>query len=166
MLCGNFCVNYIIEKIEPTKVKPLPDMIWTTDLASAFLGLNINNVEIYFHNSKLVEDYLKADNYLFDGFKSIENYLAKGGSLVEKKFTEESLLNELALTKFMILCVKSRILNNNSKMTGGHFVVLQKENKDIKMINPLKVGYEERIVTPKEVMNLCKDFGNWRILIY
>jgi hypothetical protein len=57
------------------------------------------------------------------------------------------------------------VINKNPKMTGGHFIVITKVNDEIIMINPRKTEYEEKKVSYDFIINICKNYGSWRILI-
>ena len=165
MLCGSFCVNYIIKKITKKVINIDHNMLWSTDLALCLMNILDNKIEVRCFNSTLYNDYKKIKNLSFSGFSSIKKYLDSNGKILEKKFVIKNLINELEVSKYLILCVESKILNNDDTMHGGHFVIIEKNDKKIKMINPLRKKFEEREVDYQYIIKLCINFGAWRILI-
>ena len=165
MLCGSSCVKYVIENITKKEAKIMPDLFWATDLAYTLMK-KIGNIETRCFNSRLYIDYQKnCKDKSFSGFKSIEKYLNNGGVIKEKRLTKETLIKEITESQYMIICVESRLLNNDDNMDGGHFIIIKKAKENVIMINPLKTDYEIKIVTHQYIINLCKDYGSWRILI-
>ena len=165
LLCGSSCVKYVIEKITNKKANINPNMLWTTDLAFTLMKELNNRIETRCFHSRLYSDYQEFYDDSFEGFRSIQNYLDHHGVLDEKELTRKSLKTEVQESIYMIFCVESKLLNHDSSMDGGHFIVVQKDGSKLKMINPLKVGYEERYVSYDYVLKLCNQFGSWRILI-
>ena len=70
-------------------------------------------------------------------------------------------------SKYIIMCVQSDMFNNNYNMDGRHFIIVNKEisKNKIKIINPIKDKYEEKYMTIQKLINCCKDYGSWRLLI-
>ena len=66
----------------------------------------------------------------------------------------------------MILCVESSVFNNDTSMTGGHYIVLNGRNGDeVNVINPIKEKYEKKTLNINFLIKACKDYGAWRIII-
>lgn len=165
MLCGSLCVSYVIKKIVKKVINIDPNMLWSTDLALCLMNVLDNKIEVRCFNSSLYNDYKKMKNLSFSGFSSIKKYLDSNGKILETKLSINNLKKELDVSKYLIICVESKILNNDDNMYGGHFVIIEKDNKKIKMINPLRKNFEEREIDYQYIIKLCINFGAWRILI-
>ena len=167
-LCGNSCIKYIYDNYNIIDNKVVnKNMEWITELALALLKYNFN-IEVLCYDSNLFNDYknIKNNDLEFLGFKYIKELEDKGLKILEKKLTESELVNEIKKSKFMILCVKSSIFNNNKNMEGGHYIVINKIlGKEVEIINPVKENYEIKNMDLKEIINCCNTFGSWRILI-
>lgn len=64
MLCGSFCVNYVIKKITKKVINIDPNMLWSTDLALCLMNILDNKIEVRCFNSTLYNDYKKKKIYL------------------------------------------------------------------------------------------------------
>ena len=86
--------------------------------------------------------------------------------LSERRLTVKELEKEIINNKYIILCVESKKFNKDKKMTGGHFIVINSlENNLVNIVNPIKEKYETKKVTKVFLINCCKHYGSWRILI-
>lgn len=51
-------------------------------------------------------------------------------------------------------------------MNGGHFIILCARNdRYVRIINPIKDKYEEKLLDIDFLVNIAKNYGSWRILI-
>jgi len=165
--CGSFCVKYILEKLGKKNIIIKPNMFWITELA-LFLSKNLSNdINLFYYNSNLMRDYYIQKENEFEGFKYIQEVISSNKiNLEEKKLNISILKHEINISKYMIICVESNILNIDENMTGGHYVILE-QNKDNELImyNPKKEVMTSAIVDYKKVLELCKNYGSWRIII-
>ncbi len=164
--CGSLCVKYLLEKYNYNEIQIDPNMIWISELAIFIKQNTVLNVVVHCYDSDLLNDYYLTNDLKFDGFKYLRKMIDMEIKLEEKKLTTNALNKELDKYKFMILCVESRILNKNNNMKGGHYIVLEKTNNHtIKISNPQKNKLKKIYLKDSEIINLCKNFGSWRILI-
>lgn len=144
-----------------------PQMMWITELALSLKENSINNIEIRCHNSNLYIDFLsnKYDS-TFDGFKYLKQAIENKITIIDQKLNVKQITEEVNQCSYIILCVESSLLNNDNKMSGGHFIILHNEtNGKVNVINPIKNKYEHKQYTKEELICFCKDYGSWRILI-
>lgn len=163
--CGSLCVRYILERIDH-QVELDPDMLWTSELALFIKNNSSLDLKVRCYNSNLLNDYYKTNNYNFEGFYHLNKMLDSGIILEEEQLTTEKLIEELDQYTFIILCVESAKINNDSNMNGGHYIVLEKTNKNlVKINNPQKNKMKELYLDYSDIIDLCYDFGSWRILV-
>lgn len=169
MLCGVMCAKYILNNLHISFNELNLNLKWTPQIALYLNKKGLSNIKIYCYNSKLYCDYKEFgySNLDFEGFKSIYDALSNNILIEEKKLDSNEIKNELMRSKFMILCVKSSIFNNDNQMDGGHFIILLKTNNNglIKVINPIKDKYEIKYLSDNFLIDCCKEYGSWRILI-
>ena len=167
LICGSFCVKHILEKLGKEDITVDPNMLWISELV-LFLNKHISNkLNLYYYNSSLMKDYYLTQDNNFDGFKHIKSVIdSKKIDFIEKELTLSELENEINNSKFIILCVESKVLNNDASMNGGHYVVLEK-NSDNKLImyNPQKSVMATEIIDHNRVIELCINYGSWRVVI-
>ncbi len=167
ILCGSSCVKYILRYYKKSFDDINLQMIWATELAICLKEKGFNNIEIMCYKSNLFFDYTRKKNIDlgFAGFKNIEKALNLNIPIIEKKFDERELFKEIEQSKFIILCVESAVFNDKN-MRGGHFIILDGTiNNEIKIINPIKEQYECKLKKPKDIIQCCKNYGSWRVLI-
>lgn len=167
ILCGSSCVKYILSYYNKnTNIKY--NMTWITELAIELKNKRITNLKLYFYNSNLYNDYLKYKdtNYDFEGFYYLDKLIKNNIELSEVKLNKKELLKEIDSSDFIILCVESKKFNFDNNMSGGHFIIISdhKENK-LTVINPIKNNYESIKCDIDFIINCCKEYGSWRILI-
>lgn len=167
LYCGSSCVKYILEKnlIYTDNIKS--DMIWISELALCLKQNGLSNLYIYCYNSKLYTEFTnKKINLSFDGFKYLKELENQNIQIVEKNISINSFASEIDSCKYIILCVESSIFNNDTSMTGGHYVILNgREGNKVKVINPIKEEYEIKTLNINFLIKACKDYGAWRIII-
>ena len=165
ILCGSSCVKYILDKYNIDYKDLNINMNWISELAIYLKSKNIN-IAVKCYKSNLYDDYKKIKDLSFDGFKYIDELLKLGVSIKEEKLTKKELISEIENNEYIILCVESSKLNNDKTMNGGHYIVLNgiKDNK-VNVINPIKDKYENRLEDLNDIINYCKDYGSWRILV-
>lgn len=164
--CGSSCVKYILEKYNKDITNLKKDMLWTTELAICLKQNGINN-QIYCFNSRLYSDFLnnKFDSN-FDGFKYLIEAQKNNVSIREKNITIDSLKEEIDSCKYIILCVESSIFNNDASMSGGHYIIISGRNNNVaNIINPIKEKYEFKNLNINFLIDACKNYGAWRIII-
>lgn len=168
MLCGDMCAKYVLNEFNIDSDKFNLAMKWTPQIA-LYLNKKGLSVKIYCYHSNLYSDYKKIghSNLYFEGFKLIHDALNNDISITEKKLDNKELEDEISKSKFVILCVKSSFFNKNVKMNGGHFILLSGINNCglIKVINPIKDKYEIKYFSASFLIDCCKEYGSWRILI-
>ena len=167
ILCGSSCVKYILYYYnKDTNVKY--NMTWITELAIELYNKGIKNLMLYYYNSNLYNDYLKYKdtNYDFEGFYYLDKLIKNNIELLEIKLDKKELLKEIDSSAFIILCVESKKFNLDSNMSGGHFIIISGLNDNkITVINPIKNKYEKIEYDLDFIINCCKTYGSWRILI-
>lgn len=167
LYCGSSCVKYILEKYSIDTLDLKMNMTWTSELALCLKKYGISNIRVYFSESKLYNDFkIQKGNLDFEGFKYLEEISKQNISMTEKSISNESLLEEIDSCKYMILCVESKVFNNDASMLGGHFIILNgRYNDDVNVINPIKEKYERKEMNIDFLVKACKNFGAWRITI-
>lgn len=167
LYCGSSCVKYILEKhlINTNYLKN--DMIWISELALSLKKNGLSDLHIYCYNSKLYKDYTHGKTDLsFDGFKYLKELENQSIQIVERNISMDSFASEIDSCKYLILCVESSVFNNDTSMTGGHYVILNGRNGDeVNVINPIKEKYEKKTLNINFLIKACKDYGAWRIII-
>ncbi len=167
LYCGSSCVKYILEKYLINTNNLKSDMIWISELALSLKQNGLSNVHIYCYNSKLYTDFThgKAD-LSFDGFKYLRELENQSIQVVEKNISIDSFASEIDSCKYLILCVESSVFNDDTSMTGGHYIILKGRNgNEINVINPIKGNYEKKTLNINFLIKACKDYGAWRIII-
>lgn len=164
--CGSSCVKYVLNTQDLSTDNIKNDMFWISELALSLKENGINNLEVLFFNSSLYNGYINDYDKNFMGFKLLDELVVKNIKLLEKKLTIKELIQEINDSKFIILCVESSKFNHNKNMSGGHFIIISKvEGKLVKVINPIKDKYEVKTLSKRFIINCCKHYGSWRILI-
>lgn len=168
MLCGDMCAKYVLNEFHIDSDKFNLDMKWTPQIA-LYLNKKGLSVKIHCYHSNLYNDYktFGYSNLDFEGFKLIHDALNNDILITEKKLNNNVLEDEILKNKFVILCVESSVFNKNGKMNGGHFILLSGINNCglIKVINPIKDKYEIKYFPTSFLIDCCKEYGSWRILI-
>ena len=162
------CVKYILSIYNKTNLNLLKnDMLWTPELAIALRKCGINNIEINCYNSNLYNDFKKRIlNFYCEGFKFLQDAINENILIKEEKLTNSSLCEEIDNYEYLILCVESKILNDDISMSGGHYIILNgRKDNNVKVINPIKEKYEEKRLSVDFLVRASKDYGAWRILI-
>ncbi len=87
--------------------------------------------------------------------------------LIEKRnISINSFIVESDSCKYLILCVESKVFNNDDSMNGGHYIILtDRDGQNVKVINPIKDKYEIKILNLNFLIKTCRNNGAWRILI-
>lgn len=168
ILCGSSCVKYILDKYNKLNIELLDkNMLWITELAVFLKNSGINNIKINCYNSNLFNDFKIGNVDLkFDGFRFLKNVFDNNISICEKRLTNFSLCDEIDKNKYIILCVESKIFNNDTTMNGGHYIILYGRNENnVSIINPIKEKYEVKILNVDFLVKASKNYGAWRILI-
>jgi hypothetical protein len=165
-LCGSICTKYISDKLNLNQLNMNKQMSWISELA---LYLNQHNleVELYCNNSNLYTDFVLG-NYdpSFSGFIYLNEIKKQNIRLNEKRLNKETLMNEIDDNDYLILCVESKVFNNDEKFTGGHFIVLEnRDNEIVRVINPTIDNYETINLELDFLVKCCKNYGEWRLLI-
>ena len=164
--CGSSCVKYVLNAQDLSTYNIKNDMFWISELALSLKGNGINNLEVLFFNSSLYNGYINDYDKNFIGFKLLDELVVKNIKLLEKKLTIKELIQEINESKFIILCVESSKFNHSKNMSGGHFIIISKvEGKLVQVINPIKDKYEVKTLSKRFIINCCKHYGSWRILI-
>ena len=166
LICGSSCVKYVLGKLGLSNVKIQNNMIWTAQLAISLKQNGITDLNVYCFNSLLYDDFLLKKGEKFEGFKLLDDLIDMNISLMSKKLNMWELKKEIKNNAFIILCVESKKFNKNKNMSGGHFIILngKKDNK-VKVINPMKEKYEIKYLPKRFLINCCKRYGSWRIVI-
>lgn len=148
LYCGSSCIKYILKsyRIDVNALKK--DMIWVPELALSLKKNELSNIQIYCYNSKLYNDFINKEVDLnFDGFKYLKEMKEKNILIEERNISINSFFEEIDNCKYLILCVESRIFNNDDSMSGGHYIILNgRDGENIKVINPIKEKYEVKIL--------------------
>ena len=166
LLCGSKCIKYILDRCNYKNINVNPKMRWISELAIYIKNNTSLEMIVRCYNSNLLNDYYKTNSHEFDGFRFLESMLEAGVVLEEEKFTIEKLIEEIEEYRFIILCVETKKINNDNSMSGGHYVVLEKaKNNIVKVHNPQKKEMAELYFKYSDIIDLCSDFGSWRILI-
>lgn len=168
ILCGSSCVKYILNKYNKLNLNLLnKNMIWITELAVFLKQSGIKNIKINCYNSNLYNDFKNKNIDLnFGGFKNLNDAIKEDILITEKRLTNNSLSKEIDENNYLILCVESKIFNNDNSMNGGHYIILCNRNdRLVKIINPIKDKYEEKVVDIDFLVDSAKNYGSWRILI-
>ena len=142
-------------------------MLWVPELALSLNKNGLSNIQIYCYNSRLYSDFInKKANFNFDGFKYLNNLQEHNISIIERELSINSFFEEIDNCEYIILCVESRIFNNDDSMSGGHYIILNGRNgENVKVINPIKEKYEIKMFNINTLLKACKNNGAWRILI-
>ena len=169
MLCGSLCVKYILDSYKIDYIKINKKMKWLTELALTLKRSGLFNIKVFCYNSNLYEDYklLSKSNLSFDGFIYIKEALNNNIPIIEKRLSINELKREITQNKYIILCVESKVFNNDFNMKGGHFIILNKINKNnlVEVINPTKDKYEIKYLSLDFLIRCCKNYGAWRVII-
>ena len=164
--CGSACVNYILNQLKLPIKNVQNDMVWTSELAVSLKNNGINNLEVLFFNSSLYNGYKTDYKRDFIGFNLLDDLIGHNIKLSERRLTVKELEKEIINNKYIILCVESKKFNKDKKMTAGHFSFINSlENNLVNIVNPIKEKYETKKVTKVFLINCCKHYGSWRILI-
>lgn len=166
MSCGSSCVRYILKELSIDSVDLDIDMIWIFELA-LFLNETLDNeIQLYCYKSKLLNDYKKSKNSSFIGFVNLKKYFESGKKINKKKLNVKNLKKEIDSSKYIIMCVESKLLNDDDSMSGGHYIIITECDGDIvKIVNPQKDKYQLKKMSLKDTVRLSNKFGSWRILI-
>ena len=164
ILCGSACVKFILDYYGITKIELQRNMFWTAELALALKKAGLC-IEVRCFNSKLYDDYIQNKKYDFDGFKYLNKMGKEKIPLIVKKFDCSQIEEEISKNDFVILCVESKIFNLDASMSGGHFIMLNWIDNKIKVINPVKNGFETLYLDSDFLVKCSENFGSWRILI-
>ena len=165
-LCGSICTKYISEAFNIDYHDMNKRMSWISELA-LYLNSKGLDVKLYSNNSNLYIDFIKG-NYdpEFSGFIYLNKVVKENIYLKEKRLNKETLIEELDNSDYLILCVESRVFNNDDKFSGGHFVVLEnRDNEIVRVINPTIDNYETINLDLDFLVKCCKNYGQWRLLI-
>lgn len=167
LYCGSSCVKYILESygIDTRTLKT--DMIWVSELALSLEKNGLSNIQIYCYNSKLYTDFTnKEADMNFNGFKYLKAAQEQNIPIEERSISVNSFIEEIDRCKYLVLCVESKVFNNDDSMSGGHYIILNGRNgKNIRVINPIKEKYEIKILDINFLIKACKNYGAWRVLI-
>lgn len=164
--CGSSCVKYVINDLLNSTSNINPKMFWITEMALCLTKYLDNDIKLYCYNSNLYDDYKKNPNKNFAGFTWIKEYLKSNLIIYQKELTRKNLKTEIDDCEFLILCVESKLLNNNDLMSGGHYIIISKiENNIVSIINPQKNKYEFKEIELDDLISYSSNFGSWRILI-
>lgn len=167
LFCGSSCIKYILEryKIDTNTLKT--DMLWISELALSLKKSELSHFQIYCYNSTLYTDYInKKVDLSFDGFKYLKELQEQNILITERQLSINSFSEEIDNCEYIVLCVESRIFNDDNSMSGGHYIILNGRNgENVKVINPVKEKYETKVMNIKFLIEACKNYGSWRILI-
>ncbi len=167
LYCGSSCIKYILENygIDADTLKK--DMIWVSELALSLKRNGLSNIHVYCYNSKLYNSFINKEVDLnFGGFKYLKELQEQDILIEERNISLNSFIEEIDNCKYLVLCVESRIFNNDDSMSGGHYIILNGRNEEnVKVINPIKEKYETKILNINFLIKACKNYGAWRILI-
>ena len=165
--CGSSCVKFILDELSINSSNINPNMTWISELALSLKNNGLNNIRLNCFDSDLYNDFKSSimdEN--FDGFKYLRFACKNNIDINEIKLSKEELVSEIDNYKYIILCVESRILNNDPSMSGGHYIILKGRNNDlVNVINPQKSKYNRIKFTLDFIIKLCENYGSWRILI-
>lgn len=168
VLCGSYCLEYVLNTLLNLNLSIPKDLFWITDLGTYILSNTNINFDINCYNSNLYDDFLLlGTNSDFDGFISITNYLKKGGILKSDSISVKSLKDIINSENIIIVNVSSQTFNNDLTLNGGHFICLLEiiDDDKIKILNPKKEHANIELIPIETIINSIKDFGNWRINI-
>ncbi len=169
IMCGSSCVKYILNINNINSDNINNKMFWISELAIALFENNIKNIQLKCYNSTLYNDFINKEitDISFPGFYFLDEALKRKINISQSILNVSSLKKEIFENKYIILCVQSSIFNNNNKMSGGHFIIINKkiDKGVVEIINPIKNKYEKKFVNIKKLLYCCKDYGSWRILI-
>ena len=167
LYCGSSCIKYILESygIDANTLKK--DMIWVSELALSLKRNGLSNIHLYCYNSRLYNDFIsKKVDLNFDGFKYLKEIQEENILIEEHNISINSFIEEIESCKYLILCVESKIFNNDDSMSGGHYIILNgRDGENVKVINPIKEKYEVKMLNVDFLIKTCKNNGAWRILI-
>ena len=167
LYCGSSCVKYILKNygIDTSSLKN--DMFWVSELALSLKKNGLSNIHLYCYNSRLYNDFIsKKVDLNFDGFKYLKEIQEENILIEERNISINSFIEEIESCKYLILCVESKIFNNDDSMSGGHYIILNgRDGKNVKVINPTKEKYEIKMLNVDFLIKTCKNNGAWRILI-
>lgn len=167
LFCGSSCIKYILENYEIDTSLLKYDMIWVSELALSLKKNGFSNLQLYCYNSRLYNDFVnKKVDLNFDGFKYLKEMQEQNILIEERNVSINSFIEELDSCKYLILCVESKVFNNDDSMNGGHYIILtDRYGENVKVINPIKDKYEIKILNLNFLIESCKNNGAWRILI-
>lgn len=165
--CGSACVKYILDSYNINDDKLRLDMLWVPELAISLKKAGVPNIRVNCYHSNLYNDFIsnRKDKNI-DGFKFLDEAQKHGILIKEKSVSINSFIKEIDSSKYLILCVESKIFNNDISMSGGHYIIISGRNKmNINVINPVKDAYNFTTINIKFLIESCKNYGSWRILI-
>ncbi|MDD2377981.1 MAG: hypothetical protein PHF30_03025 [Bacilli bacterium] len=168
ILCGSACVKYILDINNIKSDNINLEMFWITELALSLFENDIKNIQLKCFNSNLYNDFVnkKNNDMSFLGFYFLNEVFKKGININESSLESSSFKKEIEESKYIIMCVQSDKFNNNKKMSGGHFIIITKSDKNnVEIINPVKSKYEKKYIGISKLLSCCKNYGSWRILI-
>lgn len=167
LYCGSSCIKYILKSYEIDTNSLRNDMIWVPELALSLKKNGLSNIKLYCYNSRLYNDFIsKKFDLSFDGFKYLKEMQEQNILIEERNISMNSFIEEIDSCKYLILCVESKIFNNDDSMNGGHYIILNgRDGENVKVINPIKKKYEVKVFNIDFLIKTCKNNGAWRILI-
>jgi len=168
ILCGSACVKYILDINNIKSDNINLEMFWITELALSLFENNIKNIQLKCFDSNLYNDFLhkKNNDMSFLGFYFLNEVVKNRININESSLNSSNLKKEIEESKYIIMCVESNKFNNDIKMSGGHFIIITKIDKNnVEIINPIKSKYEKKYIGISRLLSCCKNYGSWRILI-
>lgn len=168
MLCGSACVHYIANVIRKMNVNVPKNFCWISDLATFATNRLHLSVQLSCYDSRLYNDFQTAKKpSSFDGFRSIEKFFRYTTNSIYNIEISSSIIEKLLASDYLlILNVSSAIFNDDPSMNGGHFVVvLDHDDKNFKMVNPLSEQYEIIDMPKEKIISSCNCFGNWMLAV-
>ena len=165
MTCGTACINYICkcENLSPQDTE-YRNIFWIMDLGSCLIKKGSFSVCLFFKDSRLMNDY--GENRIPNGEyvkKAIDSFLDLGGTMTEKEFAIDDVIEYKRKSKWVILNLRSDILFNDLSLKGNnHFVILESCEPEISVIiSPGRTDIFRISLETDVLMHAMRGNGQW-----
>lgn len=168
-LCGSACIDVIcsLYHIAPSTSADGPKDIWAAWLAYRLL-LHGLDVKLYCSpESRLYQDYeaINKKNIEFDGFDSLAKFESVGGVIIPHMLSAVELEADLIDGPVLVL-VDSSTWNNRNDISGGHYLLLLKKQKNqMLLVNTGKTTIHLDVAPIERVYRAFATGGGWGIAI-
>lgn len=161
--CGNVCLEIVMSVFYNKEYDVRQNVFWCGELALKLAQKGID-VELYCHNSDLYKDFCNDANVTrCDGLLALRKCVESGIYIKDVVLTSDELNNEIRDNRCVILCVDSRIFNNDSSLYGGHFICAYNYKGREYILNPKKSVIVEEDFNERILLEALNEYGSWRI---